>query len=70
MIKVSVVNDMAVFTLFPSCTRIKSSARRIRMRTAKIETLVKGADLINGAENKTPKTPITTAQRIKAIRGK
>ena len=64
------VRDIAVFTLLPNCTLIKSSARRIRISTANIETLVKDADLIKGAENKTPKTPITTAQRIKAILGR
>lgn len=42
----------------------------MRIKTAKMETLVKDADRITGAENKTPNTPITTAQRIKAMRGR
>lgn len=42
----------------------------MRIKTAKIETLVNEGDLIMGAENKTAKTPITTAQRIRAILGR
>jgi hypothetical protein len=60
----------AVERLLPSWTRVKSSERRIKIKTANIETFESSLNLNRGAVNKSPNTPITTAQRIKDILGK
>jgi hypothetical protein len=67
---VSNVRFKAVLILFPSCTLVKSSERRTRIKTAKIETFESAENFKIGARKRIPKTPNTTAQRINDILGK
>ena len=61
--RVSSVKFKAVLTLFPSCTLVKSSDNKIKIKTAKIGTL-------NGNTKIPTKTPTATPHNIKAMRGK
>lgn len=61
---------MAVLTDLPSWTRVKSSANKTEIKTGKMETPVTPGWLMTGAKNKMPRTPRTTTQRIKAMRGR
>lgn len=67
---VSEAREIAVLGDFPSWILEKSSAKSTKIRTGKIDTLVKSGCLMMGARNKVNKTPPTAIHKISAILGK